>query len=140
MEMIRRSGQRGVPVITVDDQVIVGFDRPRLDQALANGARSAAPAGGTRRRQLGAAIADAANIAHRRGQVPTFGAYIGRVTPNSPASLAGLQVGDIATEINMRRIANADDLEQALRNAGPDSALEVSYIRDGQTRHTTVQL
>jgi S1-C subfamily serine protease len=33
--MVRRSGQMGVPVITVDDEVVVGFDRPRLEQILA---------------------------------------------------------------------------------------------------------
>ncbi|NIV28655.1 MAG: NrdH-redoxin, partial [Anaerolineae bacterium] len=28
-EMVRLSGQQGVPVITVDGQVVVGFDQPR---------------------------------------------------------------------------------------------------------------
>ena len=32
--MIRLSNQMGVPVITVDDEVIVGFDRQRLDALL----------------------------------------------------------------------------------------------------------
>ncbi|HUT38039.1 MAG TPA: FAD-dependent oxidoreductase [Methanoregula sp.] len=31
-KMIERSGQRGVPVIIVDDEVIVGFDSPRLNE------------------------------------------------------------------------------------------------------------
>jgi alkyl hydroperoxide reductase subunit F len=31
-KMIELSGQRGVPVITVDDEVIVGFDAPRLTE------------------------------------------------------------------------------------------------------------
>ncbi|HSQ93220.1 MAG TPA: glutaredoxin domain-containing protein, partial [Methanoregula sp.] len=30
--MIKLSGQRGVPVITVDDEVIVGFDSQRLNE------------------------------------------------------------------------------------------------------------
>jgi len=34
-EMVDRSGQMGVPVITVDGQVIVGFDARRLEQAVA---------------------------------------------------------------------------------------------------------
>lgn len=34
-EMIRKSGQMGVPVITIDDQLIVGFDEPRLRELLA---------------------------------------------------------------------------------------------------------
>lgn len=41
-EMIEKSGQMGVPVIIVgegaDEQLIVGFDQPRLRQALEIGA------------------------------------------------------------------------------------------------------
>ena len=33
-EMMEKSGQLGVPVIIIDDQVVVGFDRPRLAQLL----------------------------------------------------------------------------------------------------------
>ncbi len=33
-EMIQKSGQMGVPVIVVDDEVIVGFDQKKLDAAL----------------------------------------------------------------------------------------------------------
>lgn len=34
VEMIRKSGQTGVPVIEVDGEVIVGFDAKRLAEAL----------------------------------------------------------------------------------------------------------
>ncbi len=34
-EMIQKSGQMGVPVITVDDKVVVGFNQPQLDKLLA---------------------------------------------------------------------------------------------------------
>lgn len=33
-EMITKSGQLGVPVIDVNGQIIVGFNRPKLDQLL----------------------------------------------------------------------------------------------------------
>jgi glutaredoxin 3 len=33
-EMIMKSGQRGVPVIAIGDQFVVGFDQPRIDQLL----------------------------------------------------------------------------------------------------------
>jgi glutaredoxin 3 len=33
-EMIEKSGQTGVPVITVDSQVVVGFNREKLVQLL----------------------------------------------------------------------------------------------------------
>ena len=33
-EMIQKSGQMGVPVITVDDEVVVGFNQTLLDKLL----------------------------------------------------------------------------------------------------------
>jgi glutaredoxin len=33
-EMIQKSGQMGVPVITVDANVVIGFNKYRLDQLL----------------------------------------------------------------------------------------------------------
>lgn len=33
-EMIRKSGQMGVPVIDIDGTIIVGFDKPALKKAL----------------------------------------------------------------------------------------------------------
>ena len=34
-EMIEKTGQMGVPVITVGEEIIVGFDEPRLREVLA---------------------------------------------------------------------------------------------------------
>ena len=34
MEMVEKSGQQGVPVIDIDGEIIVGFDRPRIDSLL----------------------------------------------------------------------------------------------------------
>jgi len=34
-ESVEKSGQRGIPVIDIDGQIIVGFDRPKIDAALA---------------------------------------------------------------------------------------------------------
>lgn len=33
-EMVERSGQMGVPVIYIDDEMTVGFDKPRLTRLL----------------------------------------------------------------------------------------------------------
>ena len=33
-EMIKKSGQQGVPVIDIDGKIIVGFDEPELRKAL----------------------------------------------------------------------------------------------------------
>lgn len=34
MDMIRKSGQRGVPVLDINGQIIIGFDKPAIDSAL----------------------------------------------------------------------------------------------------------
>jgi len=34
MEMVKKSGQMGVPVITIDDEVIVGFNQSLLGKLL----------------------------------------------------------------------------------------------------------
>ncbi len=54
MEMIRRSGQQGVPVIATEDEVIVGFDQVRLN-------RLAQRYGGPKRPPLGILAAAAAS-------------------------------------------------------------------------------
>jgi len=33
-ELVAKSGQFGVPVIIIDDNIIVGFDRPKINQLL----------------------------------------------------------------------------------------------------------
>lgn len=33
-EMIEKSGQMGVPVIYIDDEMVIGFDKPRLAELL----------------------------------------------------------------------------------------------------------
>ena len=34
-EAVQKSGQMGIPVLDIDGKIIVGFDRPRIDAALA---------------------------------------------------------------------------------------------------------
>jgi glutaredoxin len=33
-EMIKKSGQMGVPVIDIDDNIIIGFNRPEIEKLL----------------------------------------------------------------------------------------------------------
>jgi len=33
-ELVEKSGQYGVPVLEIDGEMIVGFDRPRIDELL----------------------------------------------------------------------------------------------------------
>ena len=36
-EMMKKSGQQGVPVLDVNGEIIVGFDKAKIDAALAKG-------------------------------------------------------------------------------------------------------
>ncbi|HHS96694.1 MAG TPA: NrdH-redoxin [Chloroflexi bacterium] len=36
-DMVRRSGQQGVPVIQIGNKIVVGFDRPKIDRLLGLG-------------------------------------------------------------------------------------------------------
>ena len=106
-EMVRLSGQMGVTVIVVDGEVVVGFNRTRLEQLLVDR---------TRRQQIyfGLSVADASKITHRSDNTPVFGAFVGKVSRSSLGERAGLKPGDVITELNLRTIRNADDLEDAL--------------------------
>ena len=125
--MVRRSGQQGVPVITVDDQVVVGFDRPRLERLIANAGPSA-----KRKPTFGAAVADASSYLAKRGMVPIFGAFVGKVSPGSPAARIGLEPGDVITQIGLRPITNAEGVEKALESAAPGARLLVTWTRGAQ--------
>ena len=125
MEMVQRTGQQGVPVTIIDGEVIIGFDRPRLEQALARAA-----AGGPLR--LGAAVADAEAITRRQGQQVMRGAYVGSVKAGSLAARIGLQAGDIIVELAGRPVYGANDVEAAMRSLRPGGPASLSFLRDGR--------
>lgn len=131
-EMVQRSGQRGVPVIAIDDQVVVGFDPQRI-QALLGKASHKRPA-------LGLSIADASRMAVKAGALPVFGAYVGKVAPGSPAEQAGIKPGDIITEANFRPISNAADLEKVLQNTAAGSKLALVAMRGDRTLRFQITL
>ncbi len=128
-EMVKRTGQMGVPVTLVDEEAIVGFNRPRLEQAL-NEAQA------RQRPSFGAAIADAGKITARMGTGIKSGAYVGAVRPGTVAERLGLRQGDIITELNKQHITNADDLANALANLSQGSYLSLVFHRDNEIRST----
>lgn len=129
MEMVRVSGQQGVPVITVDGQVVVGFDQPRLMQLL----KRARP-------RLGAAVADAASQARKKADVPDSGAYVGRVRPGSPAERAGLRPGDVITALGGQPVIVAGDVEKLVSQMPQGRDVSLTYVRAGREHDTLVRL
>jgi len=126
MRMIRLSGQQGVPVITIDDQVVVGFDQRRLQELLAQGAAAKV--------ELGAAVADAAP------RVRMDGAYVGRVKRGSLADKAGLKTRDVIVELNGQAVRNSADLARIMAGLYPGVRPKLIYMRQGQRIQTELSM
>lgn len=125
-EMFRMSGQMGVPVVVVDGEVVVGFNRGALERLLTG-------KGDGKRPVLGVQVADASRVAARYGLVPILGALVGGVAPSSLGEKAGLRKGDIITEVNLRPVHNADSLEAALSALAHGSRLMIVLQRGQAT-------
>ena len=130
--MVRVSGQQGVPVITVDGQVVVGFNQPRLMQLLGQA--------GAKKPLLGASIADAASHARKHPGTPTSGAYVGRVRANSAAQRAGLRPGDVITLLAGQAVTSAEDVHRLVPEMPKGRDLSLTYVRDGREHDTLIKL
>jgi glutaredoxin 3 len=128
-ELVSSTGQMGVPVTIINGQIVVGFDRGRLEQLIGQTQTGQRPS-------FGASIADASKIAAMRGLGIILGAYVGRVRPGSIAGRVGLAPGDVITELNMKPIANAGDLEDALSNLNSGSRFSLVFLRGNETMTT----
>lgn len=117
-ELVRNTGQMGVPVTLINGQTIIGFDRPRLEQVLSQSQRAS----------LGASVADADRMAGG----PTRGAYVGKVRPGSSAEKIGLMAGDIIVEVNKQAVAGANDLDKALSRMSQGSRISLVFVRNNQ--------
>ncbi|MGQ9600744.1 MAG: Uxx-star family glutaredoxin-like (seleno)protein [Anaerolineae bacterium] len=130
-EMVRISGQRGVPVLLIDGQVVVGFNQPLIDQLLAQRA--------VRSPSLGVAIADASQIAARKGLSLPDGAYVGRVDVGSAAEAAGLRPGDVIVQLAGQAVQSYQDVHRLMAGVRPGQVVEVVVWRNGQTTRTTAR-
>lgn len=136
IEMIRASGQQGVPVTVIGDQVVVGFNRPALEQIITSMQSASSTGGG--RKSLGAKVADASRYA-MPGGTAVQGAYVGGVRPGSPADTAGLRAGDVITAVGERAVHSADDLSRALKEEESEQ-VRLSIARGTNTRQVDVRL
>jgi glutaredoxin 3 len=124
MDMVRRTGQQGVPVIEINGQFVVGFNRPQLEHLLRQAPRP----------MLGVSVADASRHASTVGQ----GAFVGKIRPGSPAQRAGLKQGDVITQIGNRSIPDAATLVDLSKRIAPGQQVRVRFVRDGGMQETVV--
>ena len=127
--MVRLTGQMGVPVVVIDGQSVIGFDQGRIKSLLARG-------NGNKPR-FGLKVADASRVAHKTGTAVS-GAVIGEVASGSLGEKAGLKPGDVITEINKRRVNNADDVARALTGLRAGVIMTIMFQRGGETRKSEI--
>ena len=133
-EMLNKSGRNGVPQTLIGDQIVVGFDRPRLEGLLKQygpGSGAASPTG----LSLGVSVADAAKHAPEAGP----GAYIGQIKPGSLAARSGLQAGDVVVALNGQATPNADSLIAATQRLRPGQVVTATVIRKGQRQEVRLK-
>jgi serine protease Do len=138
MEMIRRSGQQGVPVVATDDEVILGFDQARL-------ARLAEKYGAPRRQPLGVLAANAEEYLARHPEkadsIPpgTKGVFVGKIRPDTAAERAGLKDGDVIVAFAGKRLRTMAQLDQFVATLKAGDQATVRFLRNGEEETATMQ-
>jgi Do/DeqQ family serine protease len=97
--------------------------------------------GKVNRGSLGAQTQDITpNIARVLGLKSNDGAVVTRVLSGSAADHAGLQVGDVITDMDGQALHNSDELSNALGLLPANSTVTLTALRSGTSRKFTVQL
>ncbi len=73
------------------------------------------------------------------GARPSAAPSVAAVLPRSRAERAGLQVGDVLTEVNGRPVVTLDAVREALLAAGPDGPLPLIVRRDQERVMVTLE-
>jgi serine protease Do len=68
------------------------------------------------------------------------GALIGNVDPNTPGARAGLQRGDVITELNGQPISGANDLRLKIGAMAPGTSVHLKIDRNGESHDVNLTL
>jgi serine protease Do len=68
------------------------------------------------------------------------GAIVSQVSPDSPASNAGLKGGDVLREINGKKIINGGALQVAVSQIAPGNTIQLGILREGKAQTISVKV
>jgi S1-C subfamily serine protease len=138
MEMIRVSGQQGVPVTVANGDVILGFDQRKF-------AKLAEKFAGPKRPPLGILAADAEEYLTKHPEMAekiptgTKGVYVGKVRPSSVAARGGLEPGDVITSFAGKRVRTMAALDQMVDTLKAGDQATAKFIRNGENQSIVLQ-
>jgi serine protease Do len=69
-----------------------------------------------------------------------LGGVVSQVEPDSPAAKAGLQIGDVITEVDGQKVNDAGELQVTIGQKAPGTKIELSVLRDGKRMTIPVTL
>lgn len=93
------------------------------------------------RGQLGVHIQELSlDLAQSFGRKTADGALVVNVEPNSPAAIAGLQIGDIVLTVDGEAVASSRDLPLLIGGRQPGTKVKLGLWRKGQTVEVEVTL
>ncbi|GAA3696770.1 hypothetical protein GCM10022377_07060 [Zhihengliuella alba] len=87
---------------------------------------------------LGVSVQPQAALSGERPTSFSTGAVVREVVPDSPAAEAGLEVGDVITGVDDRRVDDSLSLTAVIREYAAGSKAEVKFLRDGQEQTAEV--
>lgn len=97
--------------------------------------------GEVKRGQLGVYIQDlTADLAEALDLGDRTGALVTEVIPGTAADAAGLQSGDLITEVNGKQIKGAASLRNTVGLLRVGSKLDIRYVRDGKEKSLTTKI
>src|SRR5215469_7521100 len=74
------------------------------------------------------------------GDSAATGGVVSQVEPDSPGAKAGLQVGDVITEVNGHSVSDAGELQVVIGQQKPGTKVELTALRDGKSMNIPVTL
>jgi serine protease Do len=90
---------------------------------------------------LGVFIQDVtAELAEKFGNREAKGALVAELSPDSPASRAGIEIGDIIIKANGKPIEEANQLRIAVSSSQPGTKMSLTVLRKGEEKEIVVEL
>ena len=146
-------GNSGGPVLNADGEVI-GVTELKIAEEAAEGLGFAIPSSTVRNVveqlvQSGTVVRPYVGVSYQTltPRVASYydldvkeGALITRVAPNSPARSAGLQPGDVITNVDGQSVGEQNSLAQLLNKRKVNDEVSLTIVRDGQEQAVTARL